>query len=135
MNFINDSILLFINVLHLIVILFIVCAPFSNSNYLLSMHAIVIPFIILHWILNNNTCSLTVAEKYIREQTYGVAPTDDECFAYKFISPIYDFNKNYEAYSYFTYSTTIILWLITMYNLNGKISSGEIKNFIDIGKI
>ena len=58
MSFINDSILLLINVLHIIVIIFVLCAPFSGSNYLLFMHTIIVPFIMLHWVLNNNTCSL-----------------------------------------------------------------------------
>ena len=71
MSFINETILLFINVLHMIVILFVICAPFSGSNYFLTMHLILVPFFLLQWVLNNNTCSLTVAEKFIREQTYG----------------------------------------------------------------
>ena len=61
MSFINDSILMLINILHVLVILFVVAAPFSNSNYFLLMHITIVPFIILHCVLNNNTCCLTVA--------------------------------------------------------------------------
>jgi hypothetical protein len=129
MSLINDSILLLINVLHLIVILFVVGAPFSNSNYLLFMHAIIVPFIIAHWVLNNNTCSLTLAERYIRNKTYGVDVKDDDCFTYKFIAPIYDFNKNHEAFSYFTYALTIGLWSISAYTLIDKVYTGEITNY------
>jgi hypothetical protein len=128
MNLINDSILLLINVLHLIVIIFIICTPFTDSNYLLLMHVIIIPFILIHWLLNNNTCSLTLAEQYIRNKTYGVYPKDDECFTYKFISPIYDFNKNYEAYSNFTYIITIGLWALSSYKLYDKVNTGKITN-------
>ena len=135
MSFINDTILLLINVLHLIVIIFVVASPFSGSNYLLFMHAIVVPFILIHWILNNNTCSLTVAEKYVRSRTYGVEANEDECFTYQFIAPIYDFNKNYNSFSYFTYTLTIGLWVITMYNLYGKVKDGKIKNWMDLSKI
>jgi hypothetical protein len=132
MSLINDTILLFINVLHVIVILFVLCAPFSGSNYLLTMHLMIVPFIILHWIVNNNTCSLTVAEKFIREQTYGAPVKEDDCYSFKFIAPIYDFNKNHEAYSNFTYILTISLWLVSAYNMNNKINSGEIKTFQDL---
>ncbi len=134
MSLINDSILLLINVLHMIVIIFVICAPFSNSNYLLFMHVIIVPFILLHWVLNNNTCSLTLAEKYIRSKTYGVQANEDECFTYQFIAPIYDFNKNYESFSYFTYAASIALWSLSVYNLCDKYSQGEITNFMDLAK-
>lgn len=68
MALINKSILVLITVLHLIIVLFIIITPFTNSNYLLLLYVITVPFIILHWVMNNNTCSLTVAEKYIRQK-------------------------------------------------------------------
>lgn len=135
MSLINDSILLLINVLHLIVIIFVVGAPFSGSNYLIFMHVIIIPFIMLHWVLNNNTCSLTLAERFIREKTYGVKTNDDECFTYQFIAPIYDFNKNHESFSYFIYVATFALWSISVYNIFDKIKSGEINSFLDLTRI
>lgn len=131
MGLLNESILYLITILHLIVLVFVVGAPFSNSNYLLMMHVFIVPFIVLHWVLNNNTCSLTVAEKFIREKTYGADIKDDECFSYKFIAPIYDFNKNHESYSIFTYILAISLWSITMYKLSWKYKTGEIKNIND----
>lgn len=135
MSLLNDSILLLINILHIIVILFVIGAPFTNSNYLLLMHVIVIPFIMLHWVLNNNTCSLTVAEKYLREKTYGIKVNDDECFSYKFIAPIYDFNKNFDTFSYFTYVLTFGLWSISTYKLVSKVKDGEIKSMFDLTRI
>ena len=135
MTIINDSIILLITVLHILVIFFVTMAPFLDSNYLLTMHIIVVPFIMLHWILNNNTCSLTVAEKFIREISYGTISDDKDCFIYQFIAPIYDFNKNHENYSKFIYSVTIILWLISIYNFNNKILKGQIKSFNDLVRI
>ena len=135
MSLINDSILLLINVLHIIVIIFVLCAPFSGSNYFLFIHVIIVPFIMLHWVLNNNTCSLTVMEKFVRTQTYGVQPMDEECFSYQFIAPIYDFNKNHESFSYFTYVATFSLWSISVYNLIDRINSGQINSFHDLAKI
>lgn len=135
MSIINESILWLITVLHALVILFVLSAPFSDSNYLLIMHLIIVPFILLHWVVNNNTCSLTVAEHFIREKTTGDNTDKEDCFTYKFIAPIYDFNKNNNSYSSFTYILTIGLWLITVYNLLRKYKAGEINSFADISRI
>lgn len=136
MPFLNKSILCLITVLHLIVIIFIVGAPFSNSNYLLMMHIIIVPFIMFHWYLNNNTCSLTVAEKFIRQKTYGTdAANDDDCFTFKFIAPIYDFNKNNSDFSEFTWLLTTGLWGLSVYNLSSKYKSGEIKELNELFQV
>ncbi len=135
MAIINDSILFLISVLHVMVILFVVCAPFSNSNYLLIMHIIIIPFILLHWYLNNNTCSLTVMEKFVKDKTEGQNTNHEDCFTYKFIAPIYDFNKNTKDFSNFTYIITIGLWLVSVYSIFNKIKIGEINSFIDVYRI
>jgi hypothetical protein len=134
MALINKSILVLITVLHLIIVLFIIITPFTNSNYLLLLYIITVPFIILHWIMNNNTCSLTVAEKYIRQKTYGVILNDDECFTYNLIAPIYDFNKNYETFSNFIYIATFSLLSLASYKFYKKIYNGEIKNINYISK-
>lgn len=135
MSFINDSLLLLINIIHLIVIIFILAAPFSNSNYLLLLHIIVVPFIMLHWLLNNNTCCLTLTEKYIRQKTIGTNINEKDCFSYQLIAPIYDFNKNYEAFSTFIYTLTTGVWLLSVYNLSLKLCNGQIKNMNDFAQI
>ena len=65
---INNSMLYIISIIHIIIIILVLTIPFTNSNYLLCLYIITIPFIILHWILNDNTCCLTIAEKYFREK-------------------------------------------------------------------
>ena len=131
----KDSLaLVIISILHIIVILFVLITPFTNYNYFLFMHAIIVPFIMLHWYLNNNTCSLTIAEKEIRKRMNGGSKNvdDDECYTYKFIAPIYDFNKNHEEYSKFIYILTSGLWFISLYKLYGKFRDGSIKSFTDL---
>ena len=132
MSFINDSLVILINIIHLIVIIFVLAAPFSNSNYLLLLHIIVIPFIILHWLLNNNTCCLTVAEKYIREKNTGTTVKEGDCFTYQLVAPIYDFNKDHQAFSTFIYILTISLWFISVYNISNKICTNQIKTINDL---
>ena len=135
MAIINDSILFLISVLHVLVILFVVCAPFSNSNYLLLMHIIIVPFIILHWYLSNNSCSLTLIERMIKDKTEGQSVNKEDCFSYKFIAPIYDFNKNTKDFSKFTYILTIGLWIGSLYSFICKFKNNEINSFWDIYRI
>lgn len=135
MSFINDSLLIMINIIHLIVIIFVLTAPFSNSNYLMLIHVIVVPFIMLHWLLNNNTCCLTVAEKYIRQKTVSTKIKEEDCFTYQLIAPIYDFSKNHEAFSTFIYVITIGVWAVSIYNLSYKIYNGDIKNLDDLAQL
>lgn len=132
MIFINDCLILLINIIHIIVIIFVLATPFSNSNYLMLLHAIVIPFIILHWLLNNNTCCLTVAEKYIREKNLGITVKEDDCFTYQLVSPIYDFNKNHQSFSTFIYIITISLWFISVYNLTNKYCTNQISTLNEL---
>lgn len=132
MSLINDSLIILINIIHLIVIIFVLAAPFSNSNYLMLLHIIVVPFIVLHWTLNNNTCCLTVAEKYIREKNTGITIKEEDCFTYQLVAPIYDFNKNHEAFATFIYILTISLWSISVYNISNKIYTGQINSINDL---
>jgi len=135
MSFINDSLIILINIIHLIVIIFVLAAPFSNSNYLMLLHIIVIPFIILHWLLNNNTCCLTVAEKYIREKNTGTSIKENDCFTYQLVAPIYDFNKDHQSFSSFIYILSISLWSVSVYNISNKICSNQINSINDLCKI
>lgn len=128
----NEIFLQIITFIHILIILFIVIVPFTNSNYFLLLHAVVVPFIIIHWILNDNTCVLTVLEKNIRENLYGVIPKQDECFTCQLIEPIYDFKKNYESMSTAIYIITITLWAVSVYKLYAKWKCGEIKSFSDL---
>jgi hypothetical protein len=132
MSFLNDSLVMLINIIHLIVIIFVLSAPFSDSNYLMLLHIIVVPFIVLHWLLNNNTCCLTVAEKYIRENSTGTTIKEDDCFTYKLVAPIYDFNKDHQAFSTFIYILTISLWFISVYNVSSKICNNQINSIRDL---
>jgi len=127
----NEILLKIITFLHVLFIMFIVIIPFTNSTYLLLLHAITVPFLILHWICNNNVCVLTLIEKNLRMQMYGTVD-EKECFTCRLIEPIYDFGKNYEAFTVFIYIFTISLWCLSVYKLYSKYQTGKIKNFNDL---
>lgn len=120
-----------IYLLHIIFILFVILVPFTNSTYLLFVHSILIPFLMIHWMTFNNTCILTIIEKHLRTKN-GVVPSYDDCFTCKLIEPIYDVSKNYNGYSTFLYVFSTILWTISISKLICKKRDGHIKTLSDL---
>lgn len=131
----KELLLHIITVLHIIFVLFVVVVPFTSSNYLLVMHAIFIPFLLFHWIINDNTCALTLIERKLRQQISGSDALDDDCITCKLIEPVYDFRKNYETFTTIIYTITISLWLLSIYKLCNEYKNGDIKTFKDLFKI
>jgi hypothetical protein len=121
-----------INIIHICIVLFVVIIPFLNSNYFLLLHLIIVPFIILHWATNNNTCALTVAEYYITELVTGKPVNKSKTFFGRLIEPVYDFNKNNQDESIFLYIVTIGLVSLSIGKLIRKKYTGEIKTFWDL---
>jgi hypothetical protein len=113
---------------------FVVVTPFTNSNYFLFLHVIIIPFMMFHWVLNDNTCFLTLVEKYLRTQA-GQNIKNEDCFTCRLIEPIYDFEKDNKTLSDIIYIITIFLWVLSFTKLYNKYTNGEISSIYDLGKI
>ena len=130
---INNFILGLINLIHLLVILFVIIVPFTNYTFLLMIHAVIVPFIMLHWVLNNDTCAITEAERFVRIQLNGGNPVKDtECFTHNLVGPIYNFISENPDYSKITWGITISLWLITMFKLNLSYQKGNIQKLFNL---
>ena len=67
----------------------IVTIPFTNNHVLVLMNLLFMMLILLHWIVNNNVCALTMAEKMIR-----VTQDDDETFFGNIFGKFYTFGKD-----------------------------------------
>lgn len=132
MNILNNILLLFINIIHLIVILIIIIIPFSCSNYLLSFYVIVVPFILLHWVMNDNTCCLTVLEQNIRSNINGSEINKEDTYMHKLIAPIYDFKKNNSNLSFYIYISIITLWVISLFGLYKNYKNNKLNSFSDM---
>lgn len=115
-----DVLLLLIQLAHLVLFVFIIVTPFLNISYLGMLHIIIIPSILLHWVLNNNICSLTIMEKFVRQKISNKPLENEECFTCRLIGPVYDFKKNNEQYTKFLYISMIVLWSINIYRLCGR---------------
>lgn len=131
----NYVLLKVITFLHFLLILFVVGVPFVDSNYLLLVHSIFVPFMIVHWICNDNTCVLTLIERKLRKELYNQEPSEDDCITCKLINPIYDFKKNNNDFSNVIYTITFLLFFISFLRLIYKYKVGLISNFADLMKI
>ena len=127
----NNFILYFIKFIHLLLIIFICYTPFTQSNYLLLIHIIIIPFIILHWLLNDDTCILTEIEKNILKKKNGKVD-EKYCFTCQLISPVYNVHNNYKTFKCLIYFITIFLWCKSVEKLYRKYKSGQIKSWRDL---
>jgi hypothetical protein len=128
----NEFVLHFIILIHLIFVLFVVITPFIGSNYFLILHFVVVPFVVAHWVINDNNCALTVMEKYIRYQIYGIKPDPNDCFMHKLVAPVYDFKKNNNDLSNWIYIITIFLWLFTVFRLYSNYRDGKLCKLSDL---
>ena len=122
----HNLLLNIITLCHFAVVCFVVLTPFIGNNYFLLMHAILVPFIMFHWIINDNTCVLSTIEKKIREKMTNKTSESamDDCFTCKLINPIYDFRANYNTYSAMIYIVTTLLWLVSVYKIYCRLKSG-----------
>ena len=127
----KDILLKIITLLHICFVIFVVVTPFVDSNYFLFIHMIFIPFLILHWVCNDNTCVLTIIERKARKEIYGKVDEED-CITCKLIEPVYDFRKNYKPYSIIIYGLTIMLLLMSSGKLYYKYTTGSISSFRDL---
>lgn len=130
MSILNSTISFLISMIHIMLILFILVAPFSSSNYILFINLLIIPFIILHWALNNNECCLTALEHYFRKNSYNNTIKDG--FTSELITPVYDFKKNNIEFEKIIYIVPIISWIITVGHLYYNYREGKITKFMDL---
>ena len=55
-----------IHYLHLFIMIMGFIIPFSSNILYLRMYSLAIPFLLLHWSLNDDTCAFTLLEQIIR---------------------------------------------------------------------
>lgn len=116
---------------HFTIVCCVVGIPFIGSNYFLILHSICVPFMMCHWVMNDNTCVLSMMELHMRKKL-GITVDKKDCFTCQLIDPIYEFNANNEDWSDCIYTFTIILWLIVVYKLYSMYEKGEINNIHEL---
>lgn len=71
-----------VSFLHLLVLFWALTAPFVKE--LRVSYVILMPIIVLHWVILDDSCALTLLESHLR------GCTTNESFVYKFVSKIYN---------------------------------------------
>lgn len=100
-----------IKVLHFLLIVFILVTPFCGTEFMLSIHLIVIPMILLHWATNESICALTELEKWVSGKT-----DDDATFFGRLVGPVYKFRTRADE-TLFLWVLMIALWVMSFYKL------------------
>lgn len=99
-----------VRIVHLGFIAWMIWAPFSGTPEILLMHAVMCPFLMLHWLTNSDGgCFLTLLEKKLR----GI--DDDESFIHSIVAPLYVIDD--AVLKKVVFGTTLVLWGITLGNL------------------
>ena len=101
-----------IRTIHWSLIVFILGAPLFAGEVDLTLHAVVVPFLMLHWATNQSVCALTELEKLATGKE-----CDDETFFGKVVGPVYKFNTRWDE-NFFLWTLLIILWLVTLFKLH-----------------
>lgn len=104
------------------VLAFVALVPFIGDEYWLSLHLVIIPFIMLHWVTNQTVCALTELEKIVRggcedgDTILGQIVTPiykDESFIGRIIAPIHTF-EDADSEKRAVWIGLTVLWVITL---------------------
>lgn len=104
---------LVISLTHAAIFAWALVAPFSSSATLRASYAIFAPFLMLHWILNDDTCALTTLECTLR----GL----DDCstsYVHMLVSPLYKIHESDASTIAWTY--TIASWAYAASSLTAR---------------
>ena len=105
--------------IHLIIVLFMLLAPFSKIPALLILHITASGSLLMHWYFNSDICSLSLLESNLRGLHYK------ETFMNSIIGPVYTIPY---------YEMTIFLMLVSLLNLlnDPKIQQMINNKYIDL---
>jgi hypothetical protein len=70
--------------IHVILVLYIIVTPFTNFPLNNLLHCTLIVCILIHWLANDNTCCLTLLEKYFRKNC-----NSKDLFFQRLVGPVY----------------------------------------------
>ena len=102
-----------VKLVHVIFVLCVLLVPFFGSREDLELYTLIIPFLLLHWTLNNDICALTELEKVVK----GTNDTN-KTFMGKVIGPIYKLDDT--VVNEMAKMISFMLWAFVMFKLHRK---------------
>ena len=120
MNKLSKISITIIQILHVLVMLAVLIIPFIQESIIIDIYYIIfIPFLLLHWLINNDNCALTIIENKLRGKKNIYDKNINTNFTYRFFKPIYTLPILLN--SRFIYFPVIILYFIKLYKfINNK---------------
>jgi hypothetical protein len=101
------NIIFFIHVLLFVGALVI---PFVNNKDLLEFYSLVIPFLMFHWVMNDDTCALTQMEMYM------TGKEKEQTFFGRLVGPLYSMSDSDADKC--VKGILFTLWLVVQFRLN-----------------
>lgn len=101
-----------IRIAHGSLVVFILGTPFFGDASMMSLHLLIVPFIMAHWLTNQTVCALTEMEKFLRGKQ-----KDDETFFGQIVGPVYKFKTKGEE-NLFVWTLLVTLWVVTIFKLH-----------------
>ena len=96
---------------HLIIMIAGFLIPFVGNSYWLRTYSLLIPFLFLHWSMNDDTCACTAAEQIVRGEKNKHKTFIGKLMKGIYILPDEDWSKILKMV-YFS------LWLLVQWRLN-----------------
>lgn len=95
-------------VLHTALVAFVLAAPFSTDDSALAACVFLLPMLWIHWLLNDDTCFLTIVECRLR----GLQPS--QSFIHRLVSPVYKIRD--EHVRLLAWVGSVGLWVVAVVN-------------------
>uniref|UniRef100_A0A6C0CZH1 Uncharacterized protein n=1 Tax=viral metagenome TaxID=1070528 RepID=A0A6C0CZH1_9ZZZZ len=111
-----------ISIIHFFLIFYILLCPFRTVGlYCDIFYLVLIPVVIMHWLLTDDSCALTVIENYLRGMDISKVNVNNN-YMYRLIYPIY--NTPSIVNGNFIYIILLYLYIIELrkfcYNLKNN---------------
>lgn len=97
---------LVVRALHVAFVAFMALAPFSGDRVVLVLHLVTTPFLWVHWLLNDDTCALTLLESRLR----GVPA--EASFVHSLVGPVYKLRDGDVRVA--CWVASVALWAVTL---------------------
>lgn len=94
-------------ILHVILFIFAIIVPFIGNSKQLEFYSLLVPFLMFHWLMNDDTCFLTTIEKHLTNKPY------EQTFSGRLIGPIY--NLSDDESGKFIKMILFLLWMFVQY--------------------
>ena len=96
-------------IIHLLVVIVGILAPFIAKRPMLIMYSLTVPFVFFHWSINDDTCALTQLESMLTDEP------NDRTFMGRIMGPIY--NVPDDTIGKMTKGLFFLLWIFTQWKL------------------